>query len=664
MKKEDYFYIEKEIPSFLKKALDEEQLEAVINSNGRSIIVAGPGSGKTRVITYKIAYLLYLGLKPENILLVTFTRAAAKQMIERVKNVTNRDMSSMLAGTFHHVCNTILRRYAALLDFKNDYSILDKEDSKDLLRIAKNEYMRESSDKYKFPKEDVIMKVISYTCNTLNSLRETLLDIAPYLLEFENDIEQIWGIYSQLKKDMNVMDYDDLLVNTLMLFHTHPDILKKVSEQFQYVLVDEFQDTNKIQIELIKAFSSVHGNLIVVGDDSQSIYSFRGAHFKNIKDFIDKEGTKIFKIQTNYRSTPEIVNFINNMLPSNSVPKTLKPKRKGYIKPFVIETFDDLEQADAVVQIIKNKLEEGINYKDIAILYRSHSLSMVIQQKLDTVGIPYRILSGLRFIETRHIKDVLGFLKVLNNPLDKISWIRILKLFPGIGTKTASKIYNEIEKGINSGQSKNVEEILTKTQLIRFTTPFELLKKLYINMDKNPSEIIDYIYKDYYEEYSLLTFSDAKSRNMDIERFSEIASRYPSLSSFLEDLTLSEDIGIMNVEKEEERDTITLTTIHGAKGLEWKVVILISVNPGDLPNGLAIKDKKLDEEERLFYVAITRAKDELYILKQLSGTSNPFMKNSIYFVNKEYDFIEKIPDDIINRVRVNYKNDIYWNCYI
>ncbi len=178
-------------------------------------------------------------------------------------------------------------------------------------------------------------------------------------------------------------------------------------------------------------------------------------------------------------------------------------------------------------------------------------------------------------------------------------------------------------------------------------------------MDKNPSEIIDYIYKDYYEEYSLLTFSDAKSRNMDIERFSEIASRYPSLSSFLEDLTLSEDIGIMNVEKEEERDTITLTTIHGAKGLEWKVVILISVNPGDLPNGLAIKDKKLDEEERLFYVAITRAKDELYILKQLSGTSNPFMKNSIYFVNKEYDFIEKIPDDIINRVRVNYKNDIY-----
>lgn len=659
MKKEKIFYIEKDIPSFLKKALDEEQLDAVLNSHGKSMIVAGPGSGKTRVITYKIAYLLYLGIKPENILLVTFTRAAAKQMIARVKNVTNRDMNSMLAGTFHHVCNTILRKYASLLDFKNDYSILDKEDSRDLLKIAKNEYMKGSSDRYKFPKEEIIMKIISYTSNTLNSLRETLIEIAPYLLEFENDIEQIWSIYSQLKKEMNVMDYDDLLVNTLMLFHTYPNVLRKVAEQFQYVLVDEFQDTNKIQIELIKAFSSVHGNLIVVGDDAQSIYSFRGAHFKNIKDFIDNEGTKLFKIQTNYRSTPEIVNLINHMIPANSVPKTLKPKRKSHIKPIVIETFDDLEQADAIVQIIKNKVEEGIDYKDIAILYRSHSLSIVIQQKLDTMGIPYKILSGLRFIETRHIKDILGFLKILNNPLDKISWIRILKLFPGIGTKTASKIFDEIENYINSGQVDNISELLNKTQLRKFSTPLELLKKLFVNKDKNPSELINLIYNEYYQEYSMLTFSDSISRNMDIERFSEIASRYSSLSSFLEDLTLSEDISVMNAEKEEERDTITLTTIHGAKGLEWKVVILISVNPGDLPNGLAIKDKKLDEEERLFYVAITRAKDELYIFKQFSGTSNPYMKNSFYFVNKEYDFVEKIPEKIIDKVTVNYKNDFY-----
>ncbi len=434
--------------SLFENELDEEQREAVIKSEGRSIIVAGPGSGKTRVITYKIAYLLNNGVEPENILLVTFTRAASREMIERVKNVTHRNMDKMLAGTFHHVCNSILRKYATILDYKNNYSILDKEDSKDLLKMAKSEYVKEISDNYKLPKEEVIMKIISYSCNTLTSLRESILQRAPYLLNFERDIEQIWSIYAQLKKDMNAMDYDDLLVNTLVLFKTHPEVLTKCSSQFKYVLVDEFQDTNKIQIELVEALSSVHGNLIVVGDDSQSIYSFRGALFKNIKDFIEDDRTKVFKIQSNYRSTSDIVGFINHLIPSNSVPKALKPIRKSYLKPFVVETFDDLEQADAVTKIIEDKLKEGLDYKDIAVLYRSHSLSMVLQQKLDSKGIPYRILSGLRFIETAHIKDILAFLKVLNNPLDKISWIRALKLFPGIGNKTASKIYEEIETKI------------------------------------------------------------------------------------------------------------------------------------------------------------------------------------------------------------------------
>lgn len=658
----DFLFLEKRFPSFLENELDEEQKEAVIKSEGRSIIVAGPGSGKTRVITYKIAYLLNNGVKPENILLVTFTRAAAKEMIERVKNVTNRNMDKMLAGTFHHICNSILRRYATILDYKNNYSILDKEDSKDLLKMAKSEYIKEISDNYKLPKEEVIMKIISYSCNTLTSLREAILERAPYLLNFERDIEQIWGIYTQLKKDMNAMDYDDLLVNTLVLFKTHPEVLNKCSSQFKYVLVDEFQDTNKIQIELVEALSSVHGNLIVVGDDSQSIYSFRGALFKNVKDFIEDDRTKVFKIQSNYRSTSDIVGFINHLIPSNSVPKVLKPIRKSYLKPFVVETFDDLEQADAVTKIIKDKLKEGLDYKDIAVLYRSHSLSMVLQQKLDSKGIPYRILSGLRFIETAHIKDILAFLKVLNNPLDKISWMRVLKLFPGIGNKTASKIYEEIETRINE-ENDNISNILKETEIKKFKTPLELLTKLFEKKESSPDELIDIIYQDFYQEYSFLTFTDSKSRNMDIERFSEIASRYDSVGAFIEDLTLSEELGVIPANDEKKNATngvndenkLTLTTIHGAKGLEWKVVILISVNPGDFPNGLAIKEQKLDEEERLFYVAITRAKNELYILKQLTGTTNPYLRNSFYFVKKENDFIKKIPEGMVNRLKINYK---------
>jgi len=659
----DFLFLEKKntpngfkrrFPSFLENELDEEQREAVIKSEGRSIIVAGPGSGKTRVITYKIAYLLNNGVEPENILLVTFTRAAAREMIERVKKVTNRNMDKMLAGTFHHVCNSILRKYATILDYKNNYSILDKEDSKDLLKMAKSEYVKEISDNYKLPKEEVIMKIISYSCNTLTSLRESILERAPYLLNFERDIEQIWGIYTQLKKDMNAMDYDDLLVNTLVLFKTHPEVLKKCSSQFKYVLVDEFQDTNKIQIELVEALSSVHGNLIVVGDDSQSIYSFRGALFKNIKDFIEDDRTKIFKIQSNYRSTSDIVGFINHLIPSNSVPKALKPIRKSYLKPFIVETFDDLEQADAVTKIIEDKLKEGLDYKDIAVLYRSHSLSMVLQQKLDSKGIPYRILSGLRFIETAHIKDILAFLKVLNNPLDKISWMRVLKLFPGIGNKTASKIYEEIEIQINE-EYDNISSILKETEINKFKAPLELLTKLFEKKESSPDELIDIIYQDFYQEYSFLTFTDSKSRNMDIERFSEIASQYHSVNAFIEDLTLSEEIGVMATNRNKDENKLTLTTIHGAKGLEWKVVILISVNPGDFPNGLAIKEQKLDEEERLFYVAITRAKNELYILKQLTGTTNPYLKNSFYFVKKENDFIKKIPEGMVNHLKINYR---------
>lgn len=648
-------FLEKEVPSFLKDQLDEEQLEAVLKAEGKSIIVAGPGSGKTRVITYKIAYLIYRGIEPENILLVTFTRAAAREMIERVKNVTKRNIDKMLAGTFHHVCNSILRKYASYLDYKNNYSILDREDAKDLLKMAKQDYLKEITDGYKLPKEDVIMKIISYSCNTLTSLREAIYEKSPYLLNFESDIEQIWSIYTQLKRNMNAMDYDDLLVNTLMLFHTQPKVLSKVSSQFKYVLVDEFQDTNKIQIELVKALSSVHGNLIVVGDDSQSIYSFRGALFKNIKEFIEEEGTNIFKIQSNYRSTADIVEFVNHLIPANSVKKVLKPKRKTYIKPYVVETFDDLDQAEVVAKIIKDKIEEGINFKDIAVLYRSHSLSMVLQQKLDSKGIPYRILSGLRFIETAHIKDILAFLKVINNPLDKISWSRILKLFPGIGNKTSSRIYEEIEKKIIETDKDIIEIIKNSNQLKNFKTPQNLLIKLFERREDAPNEIIEIIYSDFYKEYSLLTYSDSKTRIMDIERFIEIASRYESINTFLEDLTLSEDLSIINSQKEQNNDKLTLTTIHGAKGLEWKVVILISVNPGDFPNGLAIKENKLDEEERLFYVAVTRAKNELYIIKQSTGTSNPYIRNSFYFVKKENDFIKKIPEKMINRLRITNK---------
>lgn len=648
------FEIKKTIPQFLKENLDEEQLNAVINSKGNSLIIAGPGSGKTRVITYKIAYLLTQGVKPNEIMLVTFTKAAAKQMIDRIKNVTDQDITGITAGTFHHVCNLILRRYAKTINYENNFSILDSEDSKDLLKIILSEYKKEMGNyAKKFPKESVIQKVISYASNTLKSVRESILEIAPYLIDYENDIEHIWGNYQEMKKNINAMDYDDLLVNTAYLLSFNKRALNDISSKYKYVLVDEFQDTNKIQLEIVQAISSQSKNLIVVGDDSQSIYSFRGARYENIEEFIKKDGTKLFKIQTNYRSTPELVTFINNMLPNNSVEKNLKSVRKKYIKPNIIETFDDLEQSEAVVKIIEDKIEQGVKLNEVAVLYRSHALSMTLQQKLDSKQISYRLLSGKRFIETKHIKDILSFLKILYNPYDKISWNRSLKLFSGIGLKTSTDIYESMISQIKDGI--NILDSFENTKLKSFPEAYDFYKKLFKKEKDKPDELINFIFNEFYKEYSNLTFRNSTSRNMDIERFQDISAQYDSLMNFLEEMTLSENINIKSAERDENKDQITLTTIHGAKGLEWKVVILISVNPGDFPNGMAIKEKKLDEEERLFYVAITRAKDELYILKQVTGSTNPFMSNSYVFIKKEYDFIKNIPENLVEMLKTSYR---------
>lgn len=648
------FEIKKEIPKFLKDNLDKEQLDAVLNSNGNSLIIAGPGSGKTRVITYKIAYLLSQGVKPAEIMLVTFTRAAAKQMTERIRNVTDQDITGITAGTFHHVCNGILRRYAKTIGYENNFSILDSEDSKDLLKIIRNEY-KDGMGEYgkKLPKESVIQKIISYASNTVKSVRESILEIASYLIDYENDIENIWGQYQEMKRNINAMDYDDLLVNTAYLLSFNKRSLNDIASKYKYVLVDEFQDTNKIQLEIVQAISSKSKNLIVVGDDSQSIYSFRGARYENIEDFIKKENTKLFKIQTNYRSTPNIVSFINKMLPNNSVEKNLKSVRKEYIKPTVIETFDDLEQSEAVIKIIEDKMDQGIELNEMAILYRSHALSMTLQQKLDSRQISYRLLSGKRFIETKHIKDILSFLKISYNPYDKISWNRSLKLFSGIGIKTANDIYNGITSQLQEGI--NILDSLDNTKIKKFKEAYNFYYKLFENKNYKPDELINYVFEEFYKEYSNLTFRNSASRNMDIERFQDISSQYESLMKFLEEMTLSENITVKSAERDQKEEQITLTTVHGAKGLEWKVVILISANPGDFPNGMAIKEKKLDEEERLFYVAITRAKDELYILKQITGSTNPFMSNSYVFVKKEHDFVKNIPENLVDILRTSYK---------
>ncbi|MCS7175177.1 ATP-dependent helicase [Pseudothermotoga sp.] len=620
--------------------LDEEQRVAVLESEGRSLVIAGPGSGKTRVITYKLLHLLSIGVEPSQILLVTFTRAAANEMIERAKRVTGSDLENLTAGTFHHVCNLMLRKYANRLGFSANFTILDEEDSLSLIKHVRTKVIDKifSEEKQKhFPAPTIIQKIFSYSANTLSSLRETLLELYPKHIEFESVIEEIHKEYALEKRSQNCMDYDDLLTLTVFLLEHDSQVRYREASKYKWILVDEFQDTNILQLKLVDLLSSVHGNAFVVADDAQSIYSFRGARFENVKDFAHSNA-KIFKIQTNYRSTEAIVEFINAMIPRSSVPKLLRSVKPNGIKPKVVNTWDKVSEASFVAKEILRLLEFGYDPNQIGVLYRSHSHSFELQLELSKHQIDFRILSGLRFTETAHVKDVLAFLRLVQNPREKISWIRVARLFPGIGVKTASA-FADHASSIGSIEFEDIFDSFPnkRPSLLK-------LEEVLLNVARQDSvsEKIEYLYESFYREYLENSYHDYVERKADVQKLIEIAERYKSLERFLSDLAISED-----VTRETGGRKVTLTTVHQAKGLEWDVVFILSVNPGDFPSYYAITDGKLDEEERIFYVAITRAKELLYIMRQEST------KPSYFYWMKMSDFIERIPKHLVEWIDVD-----------
>lgn len=639
------------IDEIIKKELDDEQFKAVKESTGYSLIVAGPGSGKTRTVTYKIAYLISNGIKPNEIALMTFTRAAAREMIERAQNVCRDNLSGLTAGTFHHVCNLLLRKYSKELGYGSNFTILDNQDSLELLRHARNLVGTQISkaEKVKLPSPNILQKMISYSCNTFSSLEDSIAKINPKFLREKDLIERIWEVYVNEKREQQAMDYDDLLINTYHLLRTNSTTREREASRYKWVLVDEFQDTNIIQFEIVKLLSSVHKNLFVVGDDSQSIYSFRGARFENVFDFSKIPDSKMFKLQTNYRSTKNIVDLINTIIPTRSFEKRLKAVRKDGKRPVIVKTWDRLQEAGFIYQRIMELIEEGYNYSDIAVLYRSHSHSLELQMELTRHNVDFTVFSGLKFTETAHVKDVIAFLKILINPKDKISWLRILKLFPGIGKTYSSRITDFVVNLVSEGiDPVDALRRYPKSSRLDLSEVIELLDSLYTISD--PAEAIDYLKDRFYDDYLSMEYSDYLERQMDIERLSEMADMYSSINSFLTELLLSERVD--TDDKSGRENSVTLTTVHQAKGLEWPVVFIISVNPGDFPNYLAIGEGNVDEEERIFYVAITRAKDQLYICKQKLGTSFPFRGNNIFIGNQQLDFTNRIPSELIEEWEV------------
>ncbi|WP_206518735.1 ATP-dependent helicase [Fervidobacterium sp. 2310opik-2] len=639
LKKEDSK--DSNIEDFFKE-LDSEQRRAVMESNGKSVVIAGPGSGKTRVITYKIAYLLLNGVMPSEILLVTFTRAAAREMIERAQIVTKKDLSDMMAGTFHHVCNLLLRKYGSSIGLKSNFTILDEEDAKDLMKIARSRYVISKQMNKAFPTHSELYSIYSYMVNTFLTPYEVVIKRAKRWIQVVDVIEKVFQEYALEKERQNVLDYDDLLLKTLQMLEGNEELRRRISSRFKWILVDEFQDTNILQLKIVQHLSEVHGNLFVVADDAQSIYSFRGARFENVKEVMD--GANVFKIQTNYRSTDKIVELVNSMIPRNSVPKKLRAIRTSVQKPIVVNTYDHFDEAYFVAQRINEIVDEGFDYSDIAVLYRAHAHSLELQLELTKRNIPFKVLSGLRFTETAHVKDVVAFLKILLNPYDVISWMRVLKLVDNVGNVTAEKIISRITS--ESNEEKSPLDLFLEMK-IKSSNVENLKSAIFNSIDKAPSFQIKNFYEQFYQDILEYHYTDFRDREEDIERLIEMASYYDNVEDFLNDILISEDVRTNESNDfSDDKGKVTLTTIHQAKGLEWKVVFVIGVNPGDFPHFLALKDNTLDEEERLFYVAITRAKDILYITHSTLPRREYFYNSFNSDKQIDRDFVKDIPRDL------------------
>jgi len=609
-----------------EKELNEQQYQIVLSGIGPKLVIAGAGSGKTRTVTYRVARLIEEGVKPHNILLVTFTNKAAKEMMHRVSLLTGINIHRMWAGTFHHIGNLILRKHIELLGYNSSYVILDREDQKDLINSCLAE-LKIKIDKKRFPSAEILSEIYSLSSGTSSSI-ENILEIRfPHFYHLKDEIERIRNFYQNKKRETNSLDYDDLLVLWKEVMEAYPAILKIYSSMFEHILVDEYQDTNLIQSEIIDLLAKENRNIMVVGDDSQSIYSFRGANFENIIKFPERyPDCKIYKLEINYRSRPEILQFANQIIMNNQrqFHKELRAVRAEGMKPVVIRARDPNQQAEFVAQRILELNSEGIEFKEMAVLYRAHFHSLELQMELTKRRIPFTITSGLRFFEHRHIKDIVAYIKIINNPYDELAWKRVLKLQSGIGNQTADKLWNKIKESkeifLNIDTFDELISAKAKQDWIR-------LKKLLLelaeeNVRNKPAAMIDLILQEQYQDYLLATFPDYVSRQEDIEQLRNFALQYSNTNAFLSELAL-----LGNIESEEvlfgpaEDDKVRLSTVHQAKGLEWKVVFVIWLVDGRFPSSKALRDVNGEEEERrLFYVATTRCKDELYLIYPLIST--------------------------------------------
>lgn len=627
--------------------LNPSQLAAVEQMDGPVLVIAGAGTGKTRTLVYRVARMIETGIPPGEILLLTFTRRSAQEMLRRASALVGARAESVEGGTFHSFANLTLRRHAPLMGYASGFTILDQGDSEDVLNLLRAR-MGLDSRGTRFPRKQALASMISRSINHLTPIEEIVAEDYPQFRNLVDEIAALARSYQEYKRASNVMDYDDLLVNLSLLLERQVDLRGRLARTHRYIMVDEYQDTNRLQHEIIRLIGSEHGNVMAVGDDSQSIYSFRGANFRNIMDFPRTfPGSTVITLEENYRSTQPVLNLTNEVLRGavEKYEKNLYTRRTGGEPPMIVSTADESLQSQFVVQRILELREEGIELSDIAVLFRSSFLSFDLEIELNKANIPYVKMGGFKFIETAHVKDLISYLRVINNPRDVVSWNRILLLLPGVGPRTAQKIIEAISAGsltIAPGADIDARKISASQSVGDL---FLLLAEIAPERMTVPDRVDRLV--EYYRPIMKSRYDDYSKRLKDVEMFSEIAGRYRSLASFLSDMALEPpNESVIGLAEGAEDEKLVLSTIHSAKGLEWNTVFVIWALDGRFPSHHAADNlDTMEEERRLMYVATTRAKDRLII----SYPINIYDRESGAILSKPSRFIDTIPDDIAER---------------
>ena len=635
--------------------LNEEQREVVLAGKGPILVIAGAGSGKTRTLVYRVARLIESGTDASRILLLTFTNKAAREMLRRVEALLSVDTRRLMGGTFHSVGNRLLRRFGSRVGLGANFTILDEEDAREMLEASTSDRKIAVLER-RFPKGDVLLDLYSFTINTNRPFSEVLAERAPHFASLQEEIVAVLHRYRERKRLANAADYDDLLLAWKRLLDEVPEAAAELQRSYDHVLVDEYQDTNKLQGEIVDGMAQGKRNVTVVGDDAQAIYSFRGASFENILGFPERyPAAQTFRLTINYRSTPEILSLANASIACNArqFAKDLRASRVPGALPAVVGLPDIPDQARFVAQRVLEWHDEGEKLSDLAVLYRAHYQALELQIELTRRGIPYEIRSGVRFFEQKHVKDVLAFLKIVVNPKDELSWKRALKIYPRIGERSASAVWEAIGGRPDPLASFHERQGSAGIELPRGAAvalrPFRaLLTRLdSASIRSSPAEAIRAVVEEIYRDHARATFPNADARLDDLEQFAQFAQSYDSLPAFLEDVTLFNELsGEDVVAGEEPDDRLVLSSVHQAKGLEWSRVIVLGLSEGRFPSyRAAVTEEGLEEERRLFYVAVTRAKNELALVYPMLARD----RYGVDVILEPSRFLAELPDEVYER---------------